>query len=211
VIVWARLAQWLSAHHGPHLETLVDDGFLAVDLETTGLDPRRDRIVSVAAIPFVGGAPRPGYVTLVNPSCPIPPQATAIHGLTDAMVADAPSAEHVMRDLEALFCGSRIIVGHSVAFDVAVLNRTRRAHGLAPLGTAALDTQRLTAAVNPGWLEYSLETVAAHLNVEVVGRHTAAGDALIAGRVLLKLLPLLRVRGVRTIAELVWVQRRALR
>jgi DNA polymerase-3 subunit epsilon len=190
--------------------TLVSDGFLALDLETTGLDPRRDSIVSLAAIPFVGGAPGPGYVTLVQPGRPIPSQSTAIHGLTDAMVADAPSTNRVVREVEAVL-DHRIIVGHGVAFDVAMLNRARRAHGLPALGNPALDTQRLTAAVNPGRLDYSLETVAAQLGVEVVGRHTAAGDALMAGRVLLKLLPLLQVRGFRTIPELVWAQRRSLR
>jgi DNA polymerase III epsilon subunit-like protein len=210
VTAWARLAQWLSAHHGPSLGTLVADGFLALDLETTGLDARRDSIVSLAMIPFIEGSPRPGHVTLVCPGRPIPAQATAIHGLTDEMVADAPSADRVMRDIEGLL-DRRIIVGHGVDFDLAVLGRARRACGLPALVNTALDTQRLTAVLRPGWFEYSLESVAEHLGVEVVDRHTAVGDALTAGRVLLKLLPLLQVRGFRTISELVWVQRRSSR
>jgi DNA polymerase III epsilon subunit family exonuclease len=210
VTVWARLAHWLSAHHGPPLGTLVTEGFLALDLETTGLDPRRDSIVSLAAIPFVGGAPGPGYVTLVHPGRPIPPQATAIHGLTDAMVGDAPSADHVLGEMEALL-DHRIVVGHGVEFDLAILNRARRARGQRALDNVALDTQRLTAVLRPGWLEYSLESVAAHLGVEVVGRHTAAGDALTAGRMFLALVPLLEARGFRTIPELLWAQRRSFR
>jgi DNA polymerase-3 subunit epsilon len=207
---WTRLAQWLSAHHGAPLGTLVADGFLALDLETTGLDPGRDSIVSLAAIPFVRGEPGSGYVTLVQPGRPIPAQATAIHGLTDAMVVDAPFTDRVIRDIDALLNG-RIIVGHGVDFDLAILNRARRACGLPALVNAALDTQRLTAALRPGWLEYSLESVAEHLGVEVVGRHTAAGDALTAGWMLLKLVPLLQARGFRTIPELLWVQRRSFR
>lgn len=205
---WARLARWLSAHHGAPVATLVADGFLALDLETTGLDPRRDAIVSLAAIPFVGGEPGSGYVTLVQPGRPIPAQATAIHGLTDAMVADAPSTDRIVQDIESLL-DHRIIVGHGVDFDLAILNRARRARGLSPLANLALDTQRLTALLHPGWREYSLESVAAYLGVEVIGRHTASGDALTAGRMLLKLLPVLQARGFRTIPELLWAQRRS--
>lgn len=208
--VWARLTQWLSAHHGAPLGTLLADGFLALDLETTGLDRGRDNIVSLAMIPFVGGAPAPGYVTLVHPGRAIPARATAIHGLTDAMVADAPSTDRVLGEVDALL-DHRIIVGHGVDFDLAILDRARRASGRPALHNVALDTQRLTAALRPGWLEYSLESVAAHLGVEVVGRHTAAGDALTAGRMLLALLPLLEARGFRTIPELLWAQRRSFR
>jgi len=208
VTVWARLGRWLSAHHGPALGTLAAEGFLAIDLETTGLDARSDSIVSIAAIPFVRGEPGPGYVTLVHPGRPIPPSASAVHGLTDATVADAPAVDRVVREIEPLL-DHRIIVGHGVHFDLAILNRERRACGLSPLGNHALDTQRLAASLRPGWLEYSLEPVATHLGVEVAGRHTAEGDAVTAGRMLVRLLPLLEARGFRTVPELLWAQRRA--
>ncbi|HEY7366640.1 MAG TPA: 3'-5' exonuclease [Methylomirabilota bacterium] len=205
--LWSHLRRWFTAHHGLPVGALRDVGFLAVDLETTGLDTRRDTIVALAAIPFVSSEPLPGFVTLVDPGRPIPAASTAIHGLTDRMVAGAPSVDRVIGDLDGLFDG-RIVVGHGVDFDLTIINRERGLRGLPRLANPALDTQRLAAVICPQWRDYSLETVAARLGVEVVGRHTAPGDALAAGRVLLALLPLLEGDGVRTVSELVWLQRR---
>jgi DNA polymerase-3 subunit epsilon len=207
VRLWSHLRRWFTAHHGLPVGALRDVGFLAVDLETTGLDTRRDTIVALAAIPFVSSEPLPGFVTLVDPGRPIPAASTAIHGLTDRMVAGAPSVDRVIGDLDGLFDG-RIVVGHGVDFDLTIINRERGLRGLPRLANPALDTQRLAAVICPQWRDYSLETVAARLGVEVVGRHTAPGDALAAGRVLLALLPLLEGDGVRTVSELVWLQRR---
>ena len=204
--LWSRLGRWLTAHHGLPLVALRDVGFLAIDLETTGLDTRRDAIVAFAAIPFVRSEPAPGLVTLVDPGRPIPLASTAIHGLTDAMVAGAPSVDRVVGDLDGLF-DDRIVVGHGVDFDLTIINRERNVRGLPRLANPALDTQRLAAAICPEWRDYALESVAARLGVEVVGRHTAPGDALAAGRVLLALLPLLESGGVRTVNELMWLQR----
>ena len=204
----AWLARWLTVHHGPGVRSLVDAGFVAVDLETTGLDPRRDAIVSFAAIPFVGGQPEPGYVTLVNPGRPIPPASTAIHGITDAMVADAAPVDRLVTELDRLF-GNRVLIGHGVSFDLAIVDRERRARGLPVVKNTALDTERLAAALHPEWPEFTLDRVADHLGVKIVGRHTADGDALVAGRLLLALLPELERRGVRTVPELIWLQRRA--
>jgi DNA polymerase III subunit epsilon len=191
-------------------EQLLTMGFVALDLETTGLDTRRDAIVSLAAVPFVDGRSQPGYVTLVNPRRPIPAASTDIHGITDSMVADAPPVEDVIPRLVAA-CGSRTIVGHGIDFDLSVLARDARAQGLARLTAPALDTQRLAAGLHPAWSDLDLEQIAARLGVTVVGRHTAEGDALMAGRIFLALLPELAQRGFRSVSEMLWLQRRGRR
>ena len=202
-----RLRLWLRFDEGPSLES-VRQRFVAIDLETTGLDPRRDAIVSLAAIPFLDGAPTAGYVTLVDPGRPIPPESTAIHGLTDGMVRGAPPLERVLRGAEPVIDGA-VLVGHNVGFDAAVLARARRARGLPRLRNHIVDTLGLAASLHPQWRDFSLERIAERLDVEVVARHTAEGDALTAGRILVALLPALQVRRVRTVAELLWWQRRA--
>ena len=179
-------------------------GFMAIDLETTGLDPRRDRIVSLAAVKFVGDDVVPALVTLVNPGQPIPASATTIHGIDDAMVADAPDEATVVQRLDEV-CAGEVIVGHSVAFDVAVLARARRQSIVTP-PLATLCTQRLAASLHPTWTDLTLEAVSASLGVPVDGRHTAEGDAVIAGRLLIALLPRLRARGIRTLADSLWLQ-----
>jgi DNA polymerase-3 subunit epsilon len=210
VVRWWRWREWRAAPPEDRrpLAGLLD-AFVAIDLETTGLDPRRDAAVAVAVVPFRGGAPVGGYETLVNPARPIPPDSTRIHGITDAMVAAAPRLDDVLDDVESL-CGDHVVVGHGVAFDLAVLERARRAQGRPPLPNTALCTMRLGAALNPGWRDVTLEALAARIGVPVAGRHTARGDAVIAGATMLGLLPELTRRGHRTLADAVWLQRRVL-
>ena len=105
---------------------------MAIDLETTGLDATRDAAVAVAVVPFRGGEPIGGYETLVNPGRPIPAASTRIHGITDEMVTAAPRLGEVLDEIEALF-GDHVVVGHGVAFDLAILERARRAHRRPPL------------------------------------------------------------------------------
>jgi DNA polymerase III epsilon subunit family exonuclease len=184
------------------------DRFVALDLETTGLDPRRDAIVSLAAIPFVALTPAPGYVTLVDPARPIPGASTAIHGITDAMVRDAPALDGVLHEAQALI-GEAVLVGHTVAFDLALLARARRAHRLPRLSHRALDTRRLAAALHPEWRDFTLEHVALRLGVDVAARHTAEGDALTAGRIFVAMLPELESLRLRTVADAAWLERQA--
>ena len=170
---------------------------------------RRDAAVAVAVVPFRGGEPIGGYETLVNPGRPIPAASTRIHGITDEMVMAAPRLGEVLDEIEALF-GGHAVVGHGVAFDLAILERARRVHHRPPLPNTALCTMRLAAALHPGWMDVTLEALAARLGVPVVGRHTARGDALVAGALMLGLLPELARRGHRTLADAVWFQRSVL-
>jgi DNA polymerase-3 subunit epsilon len=207
--VWrlaGRLRQRLLVRTSPPLDALLDPGFVAIDLETTGLDPRRDAIVAASAIPFVRGQPQPGYSTLVNPGRPIPAASTRIHGIDDARVAGAPSLDEALPHLDHA-CRDRVIVGHDVGFDLAFLDRARRARRLSRLPLVSLDTRRLAVALDPSWRNRAeLETIAERLGIPVVGRHTADGDARLAGAVLVALLPTLRAGGARTVSDLLWAQ-----
>jgi DNA polymerase III epsilon subunit-like protein len=205
---WGRRGRLVGARLP--LARLFDPGFVAIDLETTGLDPRRDAIVSVAAIPFTCGRATRGFVTLVNPGRSIPPAATMIHGIDDAAVAGAPLASDVLPWL-AEVCARRIVVGHDVHFDLAMFRRSGVPVARAVSRGVVLDTRRLARAVNPRADSLPLETLAADLGIDVTDRHTAQGDARMAGEILLALLPALEARGARTVADLLRLQRSALR
>lgn len=207
---WLRWHEWRAAlpHDRRPLATLLDD-FVAIDLETTGLDAARDAAVAVAVVPFRGGEPIGGYETLVNPGRSIPATSTRIHGITDEMVMAAPRLGELLDEIEALV-GGHAVVGHGVAFDLAILERVRRIHHRPPLPNTALCTMRLAAALHLGWTDVTLEALATRLGVPVVGRHTARGDALVAGALMLGLLPELARRGHRTLADAVWFQRSVL-
>jgi DNA polymerase III epsilon subunit-like protein len=213
IVMLDLIRSWARRHLPPDatgpLDRLLEPGFVAIDLETTGLDPRRDAIVSAAAIPFVQGRPQRGFVSLVNPGRPIPPAATAIHGIDDAAVAGAPAIDRVLAALEAAFA-VRIVVGHDVAFDLAVLAHARATLGRRAEPPIALDTRRLARLALPRGADSRLEAVAARLGLDGAGRHTAEGDARMAGEILVALLPALRARwGVRTVAELLQLQQSA--
>ena len=190
------------------LEALQDPGFLAIDVETTGLNVRRDALVAVAVVPFVGGVPRDGLVSRVNPGRPIPAAATAIHGISDADVTDAPTVADVVPRVDA-WCDGRIVVGHDVAFDLAMLAAARKVLGLVAPSLIAVDTRRLVRAVDPAARDTRLELVATRLGLSTAGRHTPDGDARMAGAILTRLLPALHRRGARTIGDLLRLQRAA--
>lgn len=189
------------------LASLRERGFLAIDLETTGLDRRNDRIVSLAAVKFRDAESVTVLVTLVNPGQRIPASSTRIHGIDDAMVEGAPDEASAVRRLDEL-CAGQVIAGHGVGFDIAVMARARRDGVAVPKALAALCTQRLAAALHPAWSDVSLEGVCLRLGVPIERRHTADGDAVMAGRLLIQLLPRLEQRGIRTLAEALWFQDR---
>jgi DNA polymerase III alpha subunit (gram-positive type) len=102
-------------------------------------------------------------------------------------------------------CDERVLVGHRVDFDLAILARERRLRGLAARRNVAICTMRLAAALYPSWGDVGLDAVAARLAVPIPERHTARGDALASARLLLAMLPEARRRGIRTLDELLWL------
>jgi DNA polymerase III epsilon subunit-like protein len=200
-------ARWIGVERGG--ATLRGLDFVAIDLETTGLDPRRDVAVALAAIPFRDGQPCPGegYTRLVNPGRPIPAASQAIHGIGDADVRDAPPVAEALADFLRV-CRGRPIVAHTAGFDLAIVNRAARAARLPPLGGAVLDVGTIAHGLFPSWWDLSLEGLGRLLEVEPVDRHTARGDALTAGLIFLRLVPRLEARAIVTLAQALRLQRR---
>lgn len=175
---------------------------LVLDTETTGLDPRKARVVEVAIVRLAGGRLDAGaaFRSLMQPGKPIPKAATRIHGIDDAAVASAPPFADVWPELSRLVDGT-IVIGHSIGYDLAVLGRECERAGLAWTSPRALDVRLLAEVAAPDLPDYALESLAAWLEAEPGERHSAVGDALTAGRIFLGLLPKLRARGIRTLAE----------
>jgi DNA polymerase III subunit epsilon len=184
------------------LTLLSDLPAVCLDTETTGLNVRQDRLLAVAAVHMHGSRLYEvgTFERLVNPARHIPPGSTAIHSITDAMIANAPAYSTIAADL-ARFCGERVWIGHNIGFDVAILRREAKLAGIAWSDPVSLDTVCLYAEMRPRAPDVELEAVAADLGVDVIGRHTALGDALIAAEVWRRLLPLLSEAGVRTLGE----------
>jgi CBS domain-containing protein len=181
---------------------LYASSIVAIDTETTGLDPGNARIVEIAAVRVSAGEfePEPPLVSRVRPDLPIPPRSTAFHHITDDMVAGAPSVATVLPRLEAAL-GGRLVIGHAVGFDLAMLAAESRRAGREWSKPRSLDVRTLGMLVAPDLASHSLDGLAAWLGIEIVNRHSALGDAEAAARIFIALLPLLERRGIVTVAQ----------
>ncbi|MPZ37895.1 MAG: CBS domain-containing protein [Rhizobiales bacterium] len=175
---------------------------VVMDTETTGLDAANARVIEVGAVRLTGGriADAPALRVLVRPDIPIPVESTRIHGFDDATVANAPRFSALWPELSSFF-DDTVLIGHSIGFDLAVLERECARAKIPWQSRPSLCTRLLSEIVNPSLADFSLDHVASWLDVDVVERHSALGDATTAAKVFQKLVPLLRNRGIRTLGE----------
>ncbi|GLH99758.1 3'-5' exonuclease [Phytohabitans aurantiacus] len=165
--------------------------FCVLDLETTGLDLRRDEIISYGAV-IVRHARIPcGDVVYrqVRPSRPVSASAVTVHGLRAADLADAPPIDDVLNDLIGLLSG-RLLVAHAAWVERAFLDRALRSRGRR-LGRLVVDTAALLRAArladSATGREPSLEAAAQRLGLPVHTPHHALGDAFTTAELLLVL------------------------
>ncbi len=175
---------------------------VAVDTETTSLDARKARILQIAAVEL---RPRKGrearlFETLVDPGEPVPPASSAIHGITNELLAGAPEFPDAWAAFSG-FVGSRVWIGHSVGFDLAVCRHEAQRSGLAWQQPRSLCLRVLGRLALPHLGDHSLDALAGWLDIAISGRHTAAGDARAAAAIFTGLVPVLAERGIRTLAE----------
>lgn len=177
--------------------------YVVFDTETTGLDPRSDEVVQIGAIRILRGRLVEGETCdlYVNPGRPIPPASTRVHGVSDAMVADAPPMAEAGRRFHR-FASGAVLVAHNAPFDMAFFKRAEGAIG-APFDHPVLDTVLLSAAVFGESEVHTLDALCDRLGVVLPDhlRHTALGDAHATAEVLLKLLPILEGRGITTFGD----------
>jgi DNA polymerase-3 subunit epsilon/ATP-dependent DNA helicase DinG len=144
---------------------------VALDLETTGLDPQRDTIIEVGAVKFKGDRIEAEYSSLVNPGRPIPYNITNLTGINDAMVAKAPRLSQVLPELED-FVGEATVLGHNTRFDLSFL----QARKILRYNDVA-DTYNLAAALLPSAGRYNLGALAKELSILLPATHRALDDA----------------------------------
>lgn len=174
---------------------------VVIDTETTGLDPARARVVEIGAVRLTGGRiAAETFRSLVAPGEPIPPAATAIHGIGEAEIAGAPRFGEALPKLRD-FIGDRVVIGHSLGFDIAMLRGECARIGETFSPRRTLDTRLLAQVIAPNLADFSIEGLCAWLGLAVEGRHSALGDAAATARIFCALVPKLRGGGIRTLAE----------
>ncbi len=151
--------------------------FVCVDCESTGLDPKEDRIIEVAAIRFTIAGNIAEFQSLVKPVIPIPAESTAIHHITDDMVQGQPGVKEILPQLIA-FLRDDIIVGHGIKYDLELITAEARRVGLdCPDLTLRpnFDTLRM-ARIYGDSPTNSLRQLGEHFNLATEGAHRAMND-----------------------------------
>ncbi len=181
------------------LENLI---FSVFDTETTGLEPEGgDEILSIAAVRIVNTQiiHQDIFEELVDPKRDIPLDSYKIHGINYDMVEGKPDIETIL-PLFKIYTYDTVLVGHNIAFDMKML-RVKEKITQTEFTNPVLDTLLLSALLNPMEVYHDLESIADRMGVSIIGRHTALGDAISTAEIFLKLIPLLRAKGIVTLKD----------
>ena len=176
--------------------------YTVFDTETTGLDPSAgDEIISISAVRIVNGRllRQESFDQLVDPKRALAKESIRIHGITPRMLEGQPTIDQVLPRF-ARFAEDTILVGHNVAFDMRFLQMKERRTGQRFI-QPVLDTLLLSALVHPNLREHELEANAHRLGIDIIGRHTSLGDAILTGEIFIRLIPLLARQGIVTLKD----------
>ncbi|WP_447556462.1 exonuclease domain-containing protein [Vreelandella sp. EE22] len=178
---------------------------VAFDTETTGLDLRgNDRVISLGACRIVNNRLLASDVfeSYINPQRGIPAQSTAIHGIYDSDVQDAPLLDSVLRQFQT-YTADAVLLAHNASFDLLALSPA----GI-KLAHPVLDTLLISRALDKALLGHDLDTLAKRYDLAPAfgARHTALGDAQLTAELWLLLLSRLEARNIHTLDELLAFQ-----
>ena len=152
--------------------------YAVFDCETTGTDPRRDEIVSLAVVRLdANGVEAARYARLVRPSRSIPAEATAVHGIADEDVAEAPRFTEIADELLGLL-REAVFVAHNVRFDLPMLQHAFSGAGVDYRPDAVACTLEAFRLLEPLADNHRLESICERRGIALQGAHEATGDVL---------------------------------
>ncbi len=162
---------------------LEKDTFICLDCETTGLEPKTDRIIEVAVTKFTFSDILDSYETLVDPEIPISEISMSIHHITQEMVQGKPKIHEVLPKVISMV-DSHIVIGHGIRMDLAFLAESAKRHDIPnPFERLVfIDTLRLARLYGESPTN-SLERLRQHFNIEEEGAHRAMSDVIVNIRV----------------------------
>ena len=161
--------------------------FIAIDLETTGLNSKKEAIIEVSAVKFVDGEENSVFSHLLNPNKPISSFIEDLTGINDDMVKNKPSFIDILDDLMN-FIGDLPIVGHNVKFDIDFIKEHSKNNYNLSKSHNICDTYLLSKIVLFSNEEHSLESVSEFYDLSIEGSHRATNDASNSGKILIRLI-----------------------
>ncbi len=188
--------------------------FVVFDTELTGLEPRRDEIVSIGAVKVrnLRIALGRNFFCYAQPNQPLPKNSTLIHNITPSQVVDAPPLQDILPDFVDFIHGA-VVVGHFVSIDLSFLNRATRDHMGGKIKNPIVDTMKMAqyyedhrhrhyyedAASN---LSFSLNGLAKKYGLPLFEKHDALEDAMQTAYLFLFLIKKFRNLGISTLRDL---------
>ncbi|MCG2767850.1 MAG: DEAD/DEAH box helicase family protein [Anaerolineae bacterium] len=170
--------------------------YVALDIETTGLDVERDAITEIGIVKFRDQEVISTWSSLVNPRRHIPYKIQRLTGITPEKVKDAPTISALLPHL-AEFVGSAPIIGHNVPFDLGFLRQQRLF-----VQNAGIDTFELASILVPEAPRYSLTVLAETLGIEMENAHRALPDAIATKDIFLVLMERARNMDIQVLREI---------
>ena len=152
--------------------------YVAVDLETTGIGTKREKITEIGMVKVVDGVVTDTYHTLVNPYREIPERVVELTGITDEMVKDAPGIEAVLPEVLA-FCEGFPLLGHQIIFDFGFLTQAS-VNAKLKFEKDGIDTLKLCRYLMPGAEKKNLGAACAYFGINPDTAHRALSDAISA-------------------------------
>lgn len=152
--------------------------YTAIDLETTGLNPKQDQIIEIGAVRVEDGVMKERFSTFVNPRRTLEPEVIALTGITDPMLEDAPDISSVIGQVVE-FCQGLPILGHHIIFDYSFLKRAAVNHGLV-FEKEGIDTLTLCRRLMPKKEKKNLLAACRYYGIDPQSSHRALPDAVAA-------------------------------
>ncbi len=151
------------------------EDYTVIDLEMTGLSPKRDKIIEIGAVRVRSGNPEASYAMLVNPHRSIPAEVIKLTGISEEMVKDGAEPDEAIAGLIE-FIGKDIIVGQNIIFDYSFLKQWA-ADRRYPLELKACDTLKLARKLLPEGQPKNLEALCSYFHIKRENAHRALDDA----------------------------------
>lgn len=187
--------------------------FVVFDTETTGLNRKKDKVISIAGVSLVNMAIQveDSFEILVQNSSSGTSESIVIHRILKKELQDGLTEKEALRQF-LNFIGNSVMVAHFAEFDMGIMSQMLKNHFGMPLLNPSIDTIRLAQRLeshhwatmaHPDPKSFSLDCLCEKHKIEINGRHTAAGDALATARLFQILLCKARKRGLKKTGDLI--------
>jgi len=184
----------------PSDKLIEEEIYVVFDIETTGLDPYKDRIIEIGAIKLKGKEIIDEFSVFVNPEMDIPEEITRLTNITNDMVKDAEKVEEILpKFLE--FCKNTTVVAHNAKFDVGFINQKAKNQGL-EYSPSVIDTLHWARILLPEQKRFGLKYIANYFNVSLDNHHRAVDDAKATAEIFQKFLNMILSKGVLNLNEI---------